>query len=245
MMNKILIVEDDSNQSTNLKKILYELDRNIKIYEAQSKEDALEISNKTEIDIFYVDIHLKNSSGIDFAKELRKIEKYKFSWVIFITTHIQYIIECLKEVHCYDYIIKPYEKKDIMQLTQKLIFEKQNNAIALNERKYIVFDMKNGINIRIYIDEIILIETNFRSCYIHTKRGKYETKELGLKKCLDLIDCNDLIQSYKSCIVNVKYIEKIHSIDSKVSEIFFEDYTVTAPLGYKYKKSVIEKFKLY
>ena len=89
----------------------------------------------------------------------------------------------------------------------------------------------------------MFIEVNLRTCTIHTKNGKYEVKGVGLKKVLELIDCGDIIQSYKSFLINVKQVEKIQSIDSKLSEIYFQNYNETALLGYKYKNILLGKFK--
>ncbi|MHC1686017.1 MAG: LytR/AlgR family response regulator transcription factor [Clostridiaceae bacterium] len=242
-MNNILIVEDDVIQRENLKKLLSEIYTSLNLYEAESQEEAMEISKKVPIDIFYIDVSLKDSSGIDFAKELRKIKRYEFTWIVFITTHIQYMIQAFKEIHCYDFIIKPYEKKDIVSLTERLISGSNSNKEEITEEKSIVFDVQDGISIKIYTDEIIFISVSLRNAAIHTVNGKYEIKGIGLKKILELIDCENIIQSFRSFIVNTKHISKIQSIDSKVSEIYFKDYSEKAILGYTFKNAVLEKFK--
>jgi len=242
-MMAILIVEDNIQESENLKRMLHEVDKSLNIYEAQSKREALNISNRILIDIFYLDINLIDSTGIDLARELRQIKRYEFNWIIFTTSHAHYMVEAFKEIHCYDYILKPYDKKDIMTLTSKLMSGRYTNIPTENEKKHIVFDLKSGISIKIYVEEIMFIEVNLRTCTIHTKNGKYEVKGVGLKKVLELIDCGDIIQSYKSFLINVKQVEKIQSIDSKLSEIYFQNYNETALLGYKYKNILLEKFK--
>ena len=57
-MMAILIVEDNIQESENLKRMLHEVDKSLNIYEAQSKREALNISNRILIDIFYLDINL-------------------------------------------------------------------------------------------------------------------------------------------------------------------------------------------
>ena len=243
-MTTILIVEDDIQQSTNLKKMLLELDENLNIYEAQSKKTALEISNKVYIDIFYVDITLTDGTGIDFAKELRKIQKYELNWIVFITTHVQYMMEAFKEIHCYDYVLKPYEKKDIFDLTRKLISGKYVKDQLKGENNQVVFKLKSGINIKINVEEIVFIEAVSRSCIVHTKNGKYELKGVSLKKVLELIAYPHIMQSSKAFLVNIKHIKKIESLYSKLSKIYFKDYNENALLGYKFKNILLEKFKL-
>lgn len=126
----VLIVEDDKIQRESLKKMIKQIDKDINIYESVDKDEALEITNKINIDIFYVDICLNNSSGVDLAIELRQIPKYEFSFIIFLTTHVEYLTQAFKEVHCYDYILKPYNMLDVLNMTKhfKLHIENINNV---------------------------------------------------------------------------------------------------------------------
>jgi len=241
-MFTILIVEADIQQSTNMKETLNELDENLIVYEAQSKNEALYISNLVSIDIFYVDMDLKDSTGIDFAKELRKVKRYEFSWIVFLAINIAYMVQAFKETHCYDYILKPYQKKDILELTSTLISGKYTNNIIENQKKNLVFQLKSGLSIKMNLDEILFIEVILRTCIIHTKTGKYEVRGLSLKDTLELIDCGDIIQSYRSFLINVKYMKKVQNINSKLSRIYFENYNEAALLGYKFKSTVLEKF---
>lgn len=242
-MKNILIIEDDKYQRENLKNILYETNKNLNIYEAEDTYKALDICNKVSIDLFYVDITLNESSGIDFCLELRKIKKYEFTWIVFVTTHVQYMIKAFKEVHCYDYLLKPYEKEDVIKLTQKLLFAKLMDNLPEKERNYIVLKISSCISVKIFIDEIIFIEVQLRTCTVHTKKRKYEIKGISLNKLLKLINCDYVVQCNKSYIVNINYIDRIEGISSTLYEICFIDYDEKALLGYKFKKVIFDKFK--
>ncbi|EDS76537.1 putative response regulator [Clostridium botulinum C str. Eklund] len=82
-MYSILIVEDDAPQRTNLKVMLQKLEFNFKIYEASSEREALSVLDKYNIDLFFMDIELYKSSGLDLALKIRNNPKYEFSWIIF------------------------------------------------------------------------------------------------------------------------------------------------------------------
>jgi len=239
----VLIVEDDEMQRISLKKMLEQLDKDINIYECEDKDDALEISNKNNIDIFYIDISLKNSSGLDFAIALRQIPIYEFSFIIFLTTHVEYMIQSFKQVHCYDYILKPYDKADVINMTKHYILNGRNIKDNLKVKSYVVFEVGKGINVKIYVDEIIFIEVNLRVCMIHTVNGVFKVNKLALKNILKLINCNNIIQCHKSFAVNTKHIRKIENVDSRLSEIYFEDYNKNALLGYKFKNAIMERFQ--
>lgn len=236
----ILIVEDDNMQSENLKKMIQGINKSLTVYKAEDKDDALKISIDNNIDIFYIDIFLKSSSGLDLAIELRKICKYEFSWIIFLTTHVEYITQAFKEVHCYDYILKPYDKEELITLSNRIIL-REGTKTAM-KRKHVSFDLKNGVYVKIYVDEIIFIETNSRTCIVHTKRGEYEVKGLSLKQSLRLTNSKDIIQCHKSFVVNTNYINKIIKVSMKSYEIFFENCEKSALLSYKYKNLIIGDF---
>ena len=186
----VLIVEDDLLQRKSLKKMLQQIDKGINIYESFDKDKALEITSLYSIDVFFVDICLSSSSGVDFAIEIRKIPKYEFSFIIFLTTHAEYLIKAFKEVHCYDYILKPYNMADVVNMTKhfKSHIEKEN---AKNKvKKYIVIEVKRGVNVKIYVDETIFIEVYLRKCMIHTVNGVFKVNNLPLSKILKIINCN-------------------------------------------------------
>lgn len=236
----ILIVEDDNIQRQNFTKMMQGIKQNLTIYEAEDKDDALKISNENIIDIFYIDIFLKNSSGLDLAIDLRKIYKYEFSWIIFLTTHVEYITQAFKEVHCYDYILKPYDKEKLLDISNRIISRSGSNTVV--ERKYAIFDLKEGIFIKVYVDEILFIEVNSRTCTVHTKKGSYEVKGISLKHSLKLINSNAIVKSHKSFAVNINYITKIVKLNIKSYELYFDDYEKTALLSYKCKNIIMEGF---
>lgn len=237
----ILIVEDDRIQRENLKKMIMAIDKNLIIYEAEDKDEALSISRHNNINIFYIDIVLKNSSGLDLAIELRKIYEYEFSWIVFLTTHVEYITQAFKKVHCYDYILKPYDKEELIDMSRRIILRQGINTVI--ERKYVVFDLKDGVFIKVYVDEIIFIEVYIRTCTVHTQRCKYEVKGLSLKQSLALINSDYIIQCHKSFAVNTNYIIKIKKLTIKSYKIFFKRYEENIVLSYKYKDTIMEAFK--
>ena len=239
----VLIVEDDKIQRKSLNKMVRQIDKNINIYEAEDKDRALEITNKNNIDIFYIDISLKNSSGLDFAIELRQIPRCEFSLIIFLTTHVEYITQAFKQVHCYDYILKPYDIADVMNMTQRYIVYDRNIKNTPKEKSYVVFEIRKGISVKVYVDDIIFIEVNLRTCMVHTVNGVYKINKLTLKNVLNLINCSNIIQSHKSFVVNIKHIKKIQNVDNKLSEIYFENYDKKALLGYKFKNTIIQRFQ--
>jgi len=241
-MLKILIVEDQDYQIELLKRILLELGREIHFFSAKNEEHALEISKKENIHIFFVDIFLENSSGIEFGENIRKISKYKDSWIIYVTSNKDMILRAVNDIHCYGYITKPYKKEEIFNLMEEIIIEKEKNDAL--ERDFLWVDLGN-LNTKIYEDEIIFIESISRKIIIHTYDDRYNVKNETLNSIEDKIKSEFIIKSHKSYLINVNYIEKIIKLSSKVYEVKFINYDNDSQISYKYKDSVFEKMRGY
>ncbi|WP_368489783.1 LytR/AlgR family response regulator transcription factor [Clostridium sp. BJN0013] len=241
-MVNILVLEDNPVQRKILVETIKQIDKHFIIYEGDSEKEGLEIANKKEISLFYVDISLKGSSGLDFAKKVRTINEYKLTWIVFITTYVKHMLEAFKEIHCYDYIIKPYKEEKVREVTLTLLENKKREDTKLiDKKKYMVFNVK-GILLKLCVDEIIFIEVYLRTFIIHTKTGKYEAKNTSLKKIKEQMKDFNFIQVHKSYIVNLKLVKSIDRTTCPWN-IQFENYKECVPIGNKFKDDVLKKFK--
>ncbi|MFL0246112.1 LytR/AlgR family response regulator transcription factor [Candidatus Clostridium stratigraminis] len=242
-MYNILILEDDCIQLKTLSNIIKQSDHMYKVYEAQSIFEAFKIADQVMIDLFYIDINLKTESGLKFAKEIRKKEDYKLTWIIFVTIYKEYMLSAFKKIHCYDYIIKPYDEKDIQRITKTLLSEsKAQIAVTDIREKFIIVNVKN-IQVKIFVDEIIFVEVFIRTSIIHTINGSFIIDYLSLKKLHSMIDHKNILQSHRSYLINLKFVNKIEKTNDKTSfKIHFYNTEETALLGNSYKKYIMDRF---
>ncbi len=242
-MANILIVEDDKAQRENLKTMIQEMGQALCVLEAQNAHEAFEISTANTIDLFYLDVHLPDVSGLELARKIREVPYYNFTWIIFITSHIKYMLEAFKEIHCYDYILKPIEKDAMQNITMKLLTNNKPDIEEKTERKHIFIEI-SGVMVKIFADEIVFVEVYRKTCVLHTIKGKYEVKNLSLKKILSTTPKGSLVQSHKSYAINIGLIQEINK---KLScwEIIFKNYEEKALIGDKYKDNVMNICKQY
>jgi DNA-binding LytR/AlgR family response regulator len=146
-------------------------------------------------------------------------------------------------VHCYDYILKPYDMADVVNMTKRFILHNDTINDTPKENHYIVFEIIKGISVKVYVEDILFIEVNLQIRIIHTVNGVYNVNKLSLNKIIKRINCDNIIQCHKSFAVNIKQISKIENVDSKLSKIYFENYDKNALLGYKFKNIVKEQFQ--
>ena len=239
-MHKILIVEDQDVQRGFLKDCINSLGREYIIYEAAQAAEALEILKNNSVDLIYLDIGLPDMSGLELAMKIRQLPCYDLTWIVFLTTYTDYILEAFQKVHCYDYIAKPYEKSTLIELTLKLT--QQKTVPAAEDIKFITFQMK-GFTLKINLKDILFFEIYNKNCTVHTFGQKYVIKKTSLKKIMDMLDSDCFIQSHRSYIVNLSYIEKILKVQNTY-EISFYQYPDRALLGETFKPLLMNKFGL-
>ncbi len=121
-MKNILIVEDKEIHRKTLMKLLEGIE-DIQVFVAATVEEAYVISMENTIHLFLVDIILNTDvrgdvSGLKFVETIRGIHKYKFSPLIFITSLEDPELYAYKELHCFGYIEKPFNPKEVINMVK-------------------------------------------------------------------------------------------------------------------------------
>lgn len=235
----ILVIEDSNTQRENLVKMIEKEFIDIRIYQSSSITTAMSILKEKDIKLFFIDINLGDESGLELAKKIRTIPKYKLTGIVFITSQIIHIIEAFKSIHCYDFLVKPYDVSEVKKII-KLFFQEDDSYLD-EDCKFSMINIDNSVAIKVYHKDILFIEYSSRSCILHTRNDKYEIKGIGLNKLLQTINDDDIIQSHKSYAINIKHIYKVEKIYNKLWDIYIKDYDEVAQLGYKYKESFNER----
>lgn len=130
-------------------------------------------------------------------------------------------------------------------MLNKLIDREINNLSNEDNdlNKELIIKIRATVFIRVKIHDILFIEVKGRDCEINTINGSYTYTNISLKKILELINCDYIVQSHKSFAVNKNYIFKIEKLDIRLSSIYFNKYPKTALLGYRFKSNIIQEFK--
>lgn len=234
---QLLLIEDDIIQSNNLSTLIKGSYNNIELLNAYSVEEALKVIREKNIDLFFIDINLPDGSGIDLAKNIRAMEGYELKGIVFITSQGFQMIDAFKNIHCYDFLIKPYSEEDIKRIINVFMNETVKNN---NNRKHSLICLENKITYKLYHDDIVFVEYIPRKCKIVTANNGIIYVKLSLGKLLSMIESNNILQCHKSFIVNTKYIKKIDKLYAKLWRIYFINSSEVADLSINYKDKVFE-----
>lgn len=226
-MANIMIVEDEINIALGLEGIIKSINKDIETTITGYAKEALEIANSKTYELFLLDIQLNDYSGFELAKEIRSIDKYKLTPIVFITAIPTKELLAFKQIHCYDYIVKPFSEKEVMDVLNTVI------NYGIKKEEYISFNLKNFIY-RVKIDDIIYFEVVQRKIKVVTVKEQFELSHYTLSNLQDeLID--DFIRCHKGYIVNINYIS---SVDKANNCINLEEIDDKIPIGRKYKDTL-------
>lgn len=235
----ILLVEDEKIQREALASIIKSNFVDVRIYEAVSKKEALKIIGEKDVHLFFIDIRLKDSSGLDLAKKIRQHDNHSLTGIVFVTGELIHIIEAFKNIHCYDFIVKPYKEKDIINIVD--VFLNSTPLRSIKEGKYSFIDIDSNISIKLYHNDIIYIEYIDKCCYIHTMSGIYNIKRTSLVKLLKSLSDDEIIQTHRSFAVNMKYVTEIEKTYEKVWGIKMRGSEDIVLLSYTYRQAFLRR----
>ncbi|MGD9487015.1 MAG: sigma-54-dependent transcriptional regulator [Calditrichaceae bacterium] len=146
---KVLIVDDEENTLQALKMGL-----NVNGYEILtevSRNDAINLLKKEDIDIVITDLKLKDGSGLDILSYIQ--ENNNRIPVIIITAHgsVESAIEAIRS-GAYDYLVKPFRladlKKLLTRLSETILLRRENEQLKSQLRPETGMIQLIGVNQR-------------------------------------------------------------------------------------------------
>ncbi|PKM52333.1 MAG: DNA-binding response regulator [Firmicutes bacterium HGW-Firmicutes-7] len=228
-MGTILIVEDEVNIRDGLIEIVKSIDCSLTIYSTGYAEEALAIANSEKVDIFFLDIQLLDYTGYDLAKQIREVDAYKLTPIVFITGVYSKELEAYRKVHCYSFINKPFTDIEI-----KKVFQEIQHGLKVQEALKIIKFREKEFTYILNQAEIIYIEHKNRKLFIKTIYEEATFSYYSLAKLLKQLS-NDFKQCHKSYIVNSNYIKKIDRINNYLN-VQQDDKLI--PIGRKFKEEI-------
>lgn len=140
----ILLIDDDTEIRYSLNRVLSA--RNYRITEASSGEEGLRLAKEQQFEVIFLDNRMDGMSGLETLQHLRSMATE--SMIILMTAFgtTQTAIEAMK-YGAFDYIIKPFELRKVLELTEKAVhaYRDLRGAKLMREPLLNSDDYKEGI----------------------------------------------------------------------------------------------------
>ena len=172
------------------------------------------VNNKNINKVYILDIEIKDKSGIDVARKIRKNDLE--SIIIFVSKYDlkNYVVS--QELLCLVYVNK-YD-----DLTNKLASAIKTSLRKINKKQILNYTFK-GIQYHILLDSILYImkEKNSKNSLIYTSNNIFKIN-MNINEILNLLNVNFKLY-YRSYIINN---ERVVSFDKKSKTITFDDKSI-------------------
>lgn len=237
----ILIVEDNKYSMDRICHMLKEL-KGITIIKATNSGEAYKYAMEYSIDLFIIDIILEPTkeadiSGITFADNIRKLDQYQITPMIFTTALEDPKLHAYTKLHCYHYFEKPIDMDELKEAVVKTLQMK----IKKQEKEYVYFKI-NGIIFPIKINRIVYIDNKVTSLRVKCSNGEeINVPYKSSRQMLLELDSNKFLKCNKSMIINMDYVEYI---DYNQSIVQLKDDYGQVKIGKRllksFKESILE-----
>lgn len=240
-MKKILILEDNNATLKFIPTIIREISVKNAVFECSDIKVAYQCAIEKNIDLFIIDIILDtsrpgDSSGLKFVDGIRRIDRYAFTPVIFVTSLEDARLYTYEKLHCYSFIEKPFDPNKLKEMVMQCL-----NFPSVEQKRKTMYFRKDGIILAADREDIVYVECINHVLNIHTIQGDLlSIPYVTLKKFLSDVDSDDFIQCSRSAVVNSCYV---HNIDITNRVIQLKNQIGTVEVGIMYKKGLKEIFK--
>jgi DNA-binding LytR/AlgR family response regulator len=187
---------------------------------------ALRFLQQEKADVLFLDIHLPQIKGLDFLRTLSKPPQ-----VIITTAHREYAIDGY-ELNVVDYLLKPISFSRFLAAVNKI---KASPEAALTKEPPHLFVNINKKRVKIFLQDILFIESRREYVHIFTKDNSFVTK-LTISETEAQLKDTKLVRVHRSFIAAM---DKITAFNATTIEI--NNHKI--PIGRSYRDIVQELLK--
>lgn len=194
--------------------------------------NALDVVRQNPVDVMFLDINLPKLNGLEFLNTLLHQPR-----VIITSAYHQYAVEGF-ELQVTDYLLKPIEFARYSKAVNKLLKPHlQADSVVQKPAEHLVrpyyFFTVSKRSVKIYLDEILYVESLKDSVSIVTKTKAYNT-HYQLGELETLMRSDNFLRIHRSFMVAM---DKIESYSASEVEIAGR----TLPIGRSHKLYVMER----
>jgi two-component system, LytTR family, response regulator len=212
-MIRAIVIDDERLARQELKNLLQSFDNIQIVAESGKPEEALDLIERENPDLIFLDIQMPGMTGFELLDELEG----KAPEVIFVTAYDEYALKAF-EVNALDYLMKPVEEsrlqESIDKIAKRIEKKKSEEHVRANDGKLELHDqvfLKDGEKCWfVELEKIRLFESegNYVRVYFD------ESRPLILKSLNALTDRLSekfFFRASRKHIVNLRWIEKVET----------------------------------
>ena len=204
---KIILCEDEKTQQEWMQEAILEWQKlsgtsvSLNIY-SSGEELFFKREEWVDADTIILDIELKEMNGMEIARAIRKLDA-KVP-LFFATGYEKYVFEGY-EVGAVSYIMKPIDKAKLFQTLDKI------KAMSAEQEQCLLIEDGTETK-RIYLKDILYIESMGHYCNIVTKQDTIQVRE-KISELVKRTEGGNFFSCHRSYHVNMAYVRRITKKD--------------------------------
>jgi two-component system LytT family response regulator/two-component system response regulator LytT len=213
---KILIIDDELPARDELRYLVsQEVDTEV-VGDADNVAEAVGMAATLQPDVIFLDINMREMSGLEAAAILRKVAKE--AMIVFATAYDEFALKAF-DIGAVDYILKPFEQERISKTIARLrnyqpdewSMASRKVDTALGGSKILLRKLpveKAGKIVLLNYNEIIYAYANNGAVSVVTENGELNYGGT-LAELQERVENTTLIRVHKSYIVNLDQVKEV------------------------------------
>jgi len=220
-MIKYAIIDDEPIAHSIIEEFAKEVSSLKKLGNCYNAFQAIDLLQKEEIDLLFLDINMPKITGYEMLKTLKNPPK-----VIVTTAYKEFAIQGY-EFQVSDYLLKPFTFSRFLKAVNTVLEFKENNSIQNTISEHFIIIRVDKKKHRVKLSDIQFIEAQGNYCKVTTKTNRL----LTLRSISDFQSAlpEHFLRVHNSFIVNKNRVTAIEG-----NRIFINEETI--PVGRTYKK---------
>ena len=205
---KCIIIDDEVTARAVIEQLCQQIGGLDVVAQFDNAVAALKYTNKSKVDVIFLDIQMPSFTGFDFLDSLKTDTQ-----VVLITSNPHFALESYNYACVEDYLLKPIHSqrfiKTIDKISRKLgRISMENSTEAIEKDNDVLFINIDRRLVKIVIDEIYLIEANGDYVLIKTLNKNYSV-HVTVKKLLEKLPTNKFVRVHRGYVINISKITDI------------------------------------
>lgn len=216
---KCLIIDDEPLAINVIKSYLLNINDVELVTTFNNAIDALNFLKENSVDLIFLDINMPLLDGLNFIKSLENKPL-----IVITSAHEEFALETY-ELDVIDYLLKPISFPRFMQALNKvykLVEPNQSRQSLVNDRPFIFIKIDQKKLKKIFLDEILVVESLKDYLKINTLTNKYIFHQT-LTSFTEQLPSENFIRIHRSYTIA---IDKIDTIEGNSLEIAGIRYTI-------------------
>ena len=171
---KILIVDDERPARDKLRRLITAHAPVQLILEARDGKEALQLLEKDQFDVMFLDIHMPEMDGLSVAQQMSEPAPQ----IVFVTAFDQFALQAF-DANAIDYLLKPYDEERFLRALQKALKAlslDQASQLAQQETTPLIIQERGSVKV-VNIPDIHWVEAADNYVLLHTAQTSHMLRQ--------------------------------------------------------------------